>query len=52
MKYEMMKQQAEKHALIQEKYAVLEAQYQALAAVVSASEDTEAIVQACKVFLI
>lgn len=43
MKYEMMKQQAEKSAGVQEKYAALEAQYQALAAIVSASEGTEAI---------
>lgn len=39
----MMKQQAEKSAGVQEKYAALEAQYQALAAIVSASEGTEAI---------
>lgn len=38
-----MKQQAEKSAGVQEKYAALEAQYQALAAIVSASEGTEAI---------
>nr|XP_034326344.1 myosin-11 isoform X3 [Crassostrea gigas] len=43
VKYEMMKQQAEKSAGVQEKYAALEAQYQALAAIVSASEGTEAI---------
>lgn len=36
-------QQAEKLATVQEKYAALEAQYQALAAVVTASEGTEAI---------
>lgn len=43
VKYEMMKQQAEKSSGVQEKYAALEAQYQALAAIVSASEGTEAI---------
>lgn len=36
-------QQAEKLATVQEKYAALEAQYQALAAVVTVSEGTEAI---------
>lgn len=48
MKYEMMKQQAEKSAGVQEKYAALEAQYQALAAIVSASEGTEAIAKVIK----
>ncbi|XP_062575781.1 myosin-11-like isoform X4 [Saccostrea cucullata] len=43
IKYEVMKQQAEKSAAVQEKYAALEAQYQALAAIVTASEGTEAI---------
>lgn len=49
VKYEMMKQQAEKTAGVQEKYAALEAQYQALAAVVSASEGTEAIAKASNI---
>lgn len=44
----MMKQQAEKSAGVQEKYAALEAQYQALAAIVSASEGTEAIAKVIK----
>lgn len=48
MKYEMMKQQAEKSSGIQEKYAALEAQYQALAAIVSASEGTETIAKVIK----
>lgn len=43
-----MKQQAEKSAGVQEKYAALEAQYQALAAIVSASEGTEAIAKVIK----
>lgn len=44
----MMKQQAEKSSGVQEKYAALEAQYQALAAIVSASEGTEAIAKVIK----
>lgn len=44
----MMKQQAEKLAGVQEKYTALEAQYQALAAIVSASEGTEAIAKVVK----